>query len=790
MHTSQDVTISKLKEVYQRVRKCHQAGDESAAVPREDLKVLIDFSHRRAVTNPGCDGIYDALAALAVAQNTDAIHHAGGISEVKDDNSADAPKTHLMTLLKFVGAAIKAEMVKSKGSEEVAKSKGEDEKCREQKAKAFAPVSKASSAILLVDSDDDGPPARPSPPEKFSPQPTPVASPTPSAGDSGKSVVVESLSLPSSIAECQKTGEVCEESKLADATGANTELLECTDQGRVQDAVVSESIARTHEPADAQTMSASTVADDKAAVVLDASSNQSAVSNSSKSVEISAAHEASQAVATPEAKAVDECPVKPVEVDRQTPAGISKAAKLAELKAKVLKAKSELPSKKDTPMPVETKADMPNVDGVPNGPAAEATQGQVAATIEADPPAALTSVATDNAEVFDGKTADVLEDNKGAADVSVHADVLNGTDATVPTLQAADASAAVSLDACISTEVGSQTGQIVNGTKKDSSEIGSLPVSDEAPLKKAKTETADMIAAMEVALAEHDGSRVDVSNGRGDDCEAALDTIAGSAGQVFSATTNIGSMAQGSSQELMEATSHTADLPEPSEVEGDAKQPSLETAPSVSTEPTSGVKRPLEATSNLTTDDVLEPTSRPKLELEKPGENGEHCARNGVASGDTRTSNGIGAAAEVQDKAVAPSPAGLDGRWDRGIIDGANLNWNDGKVDQLSRTSETTLEFTQLDRVYHAELWQDKLYWSDGDIWIRMGTGDDEVGGNRQQCQGLPAEAEVVRIDPDDNEAYTFSRLFLKYAAHFGVRDVATYWDTECLAAADAPSTN
>merc|ERR1719182_388710 len=137
-------------------------------------------------------------------------------------------------------------MVKSKSSEEVAKSKGEDEKCREQKAKAFAPVSKASSAILLVDSDDDGPPARPSPPEKLSPQPTPVASPTPSAGDSGKSVVVESLSLPASTAECQKTGEVCEESKLADASGVNTELLECTDQGRVQDAVVSESIARTH----------------------------------------------------------------------------------------------------------------------------------------------------------------------------------------------------------------------------------------------------------------------------------------------------------------------------------------------------------------------------------------------------------------------------------------------------------------------------------------------------------------------------------------------------------------
>ena len=33
------------------------------------------------------------------------------------------------------------------------------------------------------------------------------------------------------------------------------------------------------------------------------------------------------------------------------------------------------------------------------GPAAEATQVQVAATIEANPPAALTPVATDHAEV-------------------------------------------------------------------------------------------------------------------------------------------------------------------------------------------------------------------------------------------------------------------------------------------------------------------------------------------------------------------------------------------------------
>jgi len=87
-------------------------------------------------------------------------------------------------------------------------------------------------------------------------------------------------------------------------------------------------------------------------------------------------------------------------------------------------------------------------------------------------------------------------------------------------------------------------------------------------------------------------------------------------------------------------------------------------------------------------------------------------------------------------------------------------------------TSDAALELTQGENVYYAAF-RGKLYWSDGEIWIRQ----DEHG----MSIDLPEEADVVRNDPADNKACNFAAVFGKYCAVWSVSDVAAYWDSDCV---------
>jgi hypothetical protein len=67
----------------------------------------------------------------------------------------------------------------------------------------------------------------------------------------------------------------------------------------------------------------------------------------------------------------------------------------------------------------------------------------------------------------------------------------------------------------------------------------------------------------------------------------------------------------------------------------------------------------------------------------------------------------------------------IGGHWaGRATIEGSDLIWSNGHVDHLTSRTDSTLEVIMDGEPHTAELKSDgKLYWSDGDIWVRKANG-------------------------------------------------------------------
>merc|ERR1719446_169437 len=63
---------------------------------------------------------------------------------------------------------------------------------------------------------------------------------------------------------------------------------------------------------------------------------------------------------------------------------------------------------------------------------------------------------------------------------------------------------------------------------------------------------------------------------------------------------------------------------------------------------------------------------------------------------------------------------GINGAWSKGTIRGDKLMWRHGQETQIQMTNGTVFETKLDDVVYVGELREDRIYWSDGDVWTRQ----------------------------------------------------------------------
>merc|ERR1719487_1852140 len=79
--------------------------------------------------------------------------------------------------------------------------------------------------------------------------------------------------------------------------------------------------------------------------------------------------------------------------------------------------------------------------------------------------------------------------------------------------------------------------------------------------------------------------------------------------------------------------------------------------------------------------------------------------------------------ADTKTESVVPGravSAGFNGAWNKGVISGDKLTWRDGQESQIQMKDARVIGTKLNDRSYIGELRDDdKIYWSDGDIWLR-----------------------------------------------------------------------